>query len=82
MDNLYTTHKIIRRIIGEITPIGESREDEKRLYNLSETNILICNLLDEIIDVARYKDSQEASVKRIGRLADDCITEIRERLNE
>lgn len=82
MEKLYTTSQIVRRIVGEITPIGESREDEKRLYNLSETNILICNLLDEIIGVARYKDNQEASVKRIGRLADDCITEIRNRLTE
>lgn len=82
MDNLYTTHQIARRLIGEITPIAESREDEKRLYNVSETNILICNLIDEIIDIARYKYSQEASAKRIGCLADSCITKIREKLNE
>lgn len=68
----------LMRIIGEIEPIGSHDVDEQRLRNLIKLCDTIDCLLDEIMDLAPYKDRPEASMKDIGDfarkwLANRCI---------
>ncbi len=68
---------IVKKLIGEITPIGCSRRDEDRLKNLREYLTLIEILLAEVAYVSRYKDSHEHSVKEIGMTAYKFLEELK-----
>jgi hypothetical protein len=59
-----TNYDVVKKLIGNIRPIGEAYEDAKRLENLKE----MCKLMDEIhsaIDAVAYdyKDDKQGSVK-------------------
>lgn len=59
-----TNYDVVKKLIGEITPVGESYEDAKRLENLKE----MCKLMEEIqYDIAYiahvFKDDNRGSVK-------------------
>lgn len=58
-------HKICKKLIGRIYPVGETITDDERFENLKEMANLINNLLSDMDDiVVRNKDSQEFSVRR------------------
>ena len=73
--------KIIKKLIGEIKPIGESNTDEIRLKNLKKTCSLVEDLLDEIHSVSKDKNRQENSIKIAGMYADDFIKQIFQNYN-
>lgn len=61
-----TNTEVIKKLIGEINPVGESNEDERRLNNLHELCDVVENLLDEIHELSlKYEDDKRHSVKRI-----------------
>ena len=80
MEKKYTPLQIIQSILGKISPTSDSGLDIDRLDNLKSTIDLTENLIDEIINIARYKGSYECSVNKIGTEADDFITRLREKL--
>lgn len=58
-------YDVVKKLIGNITPVGETNEDNKRFENLKE----MCKLMEQIhIDLDdisyRYKDRHEFSIKR------------------
>ncbi len=60
-----TNYDVVKKLIGNIRPIGESNADLDRLENLKA----MCELMDEIhcdIDAVAYnfKDDKRASVKK------------------
>lgn len=60
-----TNYDVVKKLIGNINPTGETNEDNKRFENLK----VMCELLNEIhtaIDnvVYEYKDCKEFSIKR------------------
>ena len=58
-------YEVVEKIIGNYTPIGESKEDSDRLQNFEMLLILAQDLIDEIDGfVWRYKNSKEYSVQR------------------
>lgn len=61
-----------------IEPTLESNTNIARLANLEDTIDLVKRLTQDIIFVARNKESYENSVKVIGLKADSFITEMRE----
>ena len=62
--------EIVKKLIGNIKPVGETTEDDKRFENLKALAFLTDELLTEIDNVAyRYKDSHEFSVKRASEFA-------------
>ena len=59
-----TNYDVVKKLIGNIRPVGEANEDVKRLENLKA----ICELMDEIntaIDSVAFdfKDDKQGSVK-------------------
>jgi hypothetical protein len=68
---------IVKKLIGEIEPIGDSSVDEKRYDNLLEYCLLIERLLQDIKDVTYYKDKVEYSMSKSGKRANDFIDEIK-----
>ena len=69
--------EIIKKLTGKISPTGESGLDKDRLENLKSTINLIEELQEEVIYIARFKDSHAHSEKEIGKVANDFITEQR-----
>jgi hypothetical protein len=65
-----TNFDVVKKLIGEVRPVGESNEDESRLKNLG----VLCELFDQIhteIDSIAYdfEASHEASIKKACELA-------------
>lgn len=60
-----TNYDVVKKLIGNIRPVGDASIDPQRLENLKA----MCELMDEIhtaIDAVAYdfKDDKQASVKR------------------
>jgi len=61
---------IVKKLIGNIEPVGETRADEKGFQNLIEMCKLVNELVVEIDYVATHnKDRQEYSMKVIEEYA-------------
>jgi hypothetical protein len=58
-----TLYDIVTKLIGPISPVGQTEVDSKRLDNLRETTQLIDDLLSDIASVANDK-GLEWSVKQ------------------
>ncbi len=64
---------VVRKLIGEIKPIGETNTDNERFINLQQMTALVDELLHDILEVAKQKDAVEFSRHRAGRLANSYI---------
>lgn len=69
------TYAVVKKLIGEIEPAGETDTDKKRLENLKQQLELISALLDDLQSIRHHKDRAEYSIKRIGKEADDFLTD-------
>lgn len=64
-----TLYAITKKLIGPITPIGDSNVDRDRLENLKAMMHLVEGLLFDIGNVSAFANSHEASVKKAGETA-------------
>lgn len=65
-----TIHEVVKKLIGEIAPVGETNTDNARFENLKAMTELVDLLLSDIDNVANEnKDRQEFSMKRAGEFA-------------
>lgn len=71
-------HEIVMKLIGPVMPVGESREDERRLKNMKSLTELIDRLLFEVDAVSHNADRVEASMKAIGVHARDFIASVKD----
>ena len=71
-----TNYTVIKKLLGEIHPVGESNEDEKRLDNLKETIAVVELLLADIFIVSRNQCNPQHSMKVIALAAHKFIKEI------
>ena len=56
---------VVKKLIGNINPVGETNTDNERFENLKEMCDLIEKLTEEVADMAdRNRHSHEFSVKR------------------
>lgn len=69
-------YNVLTRLVGEISPVGETWEDERRFENLKLMTELINKLLCDVDSVASFKDRSEYSMKRAGQYADEFFDEI------
>ena len=61
-----TVKEVVQKLIGPISPCGESNQDQQRLQSAIEMCELIYSLKNELdIVIINNKRSKEASVKRI-----------------
>lgn len=76
LDESEITINVIQKLVGQITPIGDSYEDSIRLKNLNHLGLVVVALVDKIRDVSDCKGSSEYSVRAAGISADEFINSI------
>lgn len=74
--------EIVTRLIGDIQPLGDHNIDQQRLQNLKTLTDLVEELLRRIILVAHEANRQEASIRDMGKHAEEFLLDITERLRE
>ncbi|HEY4755800.1 MAG TPA: hypothetical protein VIH28_07090 [Ignavibacteriaceae bacterium] len=72
-----TNYDVVKKLIGEIRPVGKSEVDAKRLENLKA----MCELMNEIhsaIDAVAYdfKDDHQASIKNAVEYANNFLNKL------
>ena len=72
--------EIVQKLVGSITPAGESNLDTKRLENLKIICGLIEDLVYEVNYVSRDKDRYESSMKVMGEYADKFLRNLSEEI--
>ncbi|MFA5340161.1 MAG: hypothetical protein WC332_00145 [Clostridia bacterium] len=69
-------YDVVKKLVGEIKPIGETTEDGKRFENLKVMTDMVDQLLTDIDEVASGKNRYEYSIKCAGEYADKFLTRI------
>ena len=70
-------YKVVKKLIGEIDPIGETQTDDKRFENLKAMTKLVDRLIFDIDAIAyRYKNNHQFSMKRASEFASKFITDL------
>ena len=64
---------VVKKLVGEIDPVGETYRDEKRLENLKTMCALVDSLVTDIWHVAQNKDRCEYSMKQAGVYAEKFL---------
>lgn len=75
-----TTEQIVMSVIGEISPVGESNEDTRRLENIKEMTDLVDTLVSEIARIRAYRGDSRYSVDKIGSHADRFLCDLHSEL--
>jgi hypothetical protein len=78
----FSIEEIVRKLLGNIEPCGDSNIDEEKLDNLQEYIMLTEDLIYKLIEAAEYKDRLEWSMSKIGNGAYNFLTSIRDIINE
>lgn len=72
-----TNYDVVKKLVGEINPIGESNTDRQRLENLKAMTELVEKLLADIDDLAyNYKNRKESSVEIACEFANKFLDKI------
>jgi hypothetical protein len=66
-------YDIVKKLIGEISPIGETNVDNKRFDNLKLTTQLITDLINDVAEVGQYANRPEFSMSRAGKFAEKFL---------
>lgn len=70
-------YEIVKKLVGDIDPVGESNTDATRLENLKVMTSLVDKLLSDINDVSVYnKNRVEHSMKVAGEFASKFFDQI------
>lgn len=69
-------YMIVKKLIGEINPVGETNTDHIRFHNLQEMTQLVDKLLTDMNYVAQNKGREEFSMNKAGQFAGDFLDSI------
>ncbi len=70
-------YDIVKKLIGDIEPIGAEHCDKKSFESLKATTELVNALLHDIDDVAcEYTDAYQDSIKKACKFANEFLDEI------
>lgn len=67
---------VVRKLIGPVEPVGETRADDERYENLKALTALVDNLICEVRYVTENKSRHEFSMKRAGEHASKFLRSI------
>lgn len=70
--------EIINKLIGSVSPYGDSNIDKERYKNLDLLGEMTVDLVSQLGDVAYYRNHMEKSMKDMGELAYDDLIIIKE----
>lgn len=72
---------IVYKLVGNISPIGETNADDERFENLQEFVELVHVLVWDLYDVSRRAGRYEYSMKRAGQFAKLSLEQLRDVLD-
>jgi hypothetical protein len=72
----FEVYDVVKKLIGEVQPVGDSSADEFRMRNLKVMTDLVERLLADIVRVALQAGRQESSVRQAGKFAERVLAEI------
>lgn len=72
----YDTYDVVKKLLGEINPVGEYNEDNERFDNLEETIDLTRKLIYNIREVSFNKTRYEHSMREAGVKAQSFMNEL------
>lgn len=72
----------IKDLIGEIKPVGETNEDNKRIENIDKYDLLINYLIEELYQAATYKDDEMHSRSKVGGKAFKVLCELKTQIED
>ncbi len=75
-----TNYDVVKKLIGQIKPVGNTEIDNQRFENLVETIELVDLLLFEIESIASNSKAPEFSIKRAGTLAAEYLLALKNRI--
>lgn len=73
--NADTILAVVRKLIGNTEPCGDSAIDSKRTQNLDNLISVMDGLLRDVEKVAVHKERYEGSMKTMGEKADKALTD-------
>lgn len=73
--NADTILAVVRKLIGNTEPYGDSAIDDNRTENLDNLIHVIDELLRDVEEVAVYKERNEYSMRAMGKKADEALTD-------
>ncbi len=68
-----TYYEMVKKLVGEIIPVGETYEDTRRLNNLENMIALVGHLISDIDKVAMNKGRPEYSLDKAGIVASEYL---------
>jgi len=69
-------YEVVKKLVGEINPVGETNADNKRFENLKVMTELVDELLMDINDIGfRYRNNCQFSMKRASNFAKKFLAE-------
>lgn len=71
-----TIYEIVKKLVGQVKPIGETQEDDRRLNNLRDTIELVDLLLSDISEVSSINHRGECSIVKAKKVANEFIKEM------
>lgn len=70
-------YEVVRKLVGNIRPVGESHTDTDRFNNLLELTDLVDKLLSDIDAVAYdYRNNHQHSMKKAAKFAKEFLDKI------
>lgn len=69
-------YEVVKKLVGEIEPIGETRTDEARFENLKVMTDLVDKLITDIDGMCVYEKNHQASMKKAAKYASDFLTRL------
>jgi len=68
--------EIVTKLVGAVSPVGDSGVDETRFHNLMSLTALVDCLLLDIRNASSYAGRPEASMNKIGLYARRYLSEV------
>lgn len=78
--NFIDVHKVVKKCLGEIDPIGESNVDAARALNLKEYQGLIEQLVQDVRELDRCRNNHQWSMKNATVESAKFLIELRDSL--
>lgn len=72
---------IVYKVVGNISPVGETNVDKERFENLQEFAELVHDLVWDLYEVSRYANNHEYSMKQAGQFAKLSLEQLRDVLD-
>ena len=76
-----TILEVIRNLIGNTEPYGDSAIDRERTKNLDKLIYIVDELLYDVEKVAKNKDRYEGSMRMMGEKAQEALNDYRREIN-